>query len=66
MQREFREDEKMTIYNIQLNMYSLNIINYIISEAESMNLTIRTIKGVRAITFPLIQIKMGLLRDILF
>lgn len=36
----------MKVYKVQMDMFSLDIINYIIKKAEEMNLYIRQIKGV--------------------
>lgn len=43
--KEFLENEKLKTYTVQLDMYSLEIINFIIAEAEKSNLIIRNIKG---------------------
>lgn len=41
-------NEKIKVYKVPFNRYSLDIINYIISQAEEKKLNIRTInEGVR-------------------
>lgn len=42
---EFVENDKLRTYTVQLDMYSLDIINFIIAEVEKLNLIIRNIKG---------------------
>jgi len=43
--KEFNENDKLRTYTIQMDMYSLDIINFLIAEAEKCDLAIRNIKG---------------------
>jgi len=43
--KEFNENTKLKLFTVQLDSYSLDIINFIISESEAMGLKIRNIKG---------------------
>ncbi|RNA40467.1 inactive peptidyl-prolyl cis-trans isomerase FKBP6-like [Brachionus plicatilis] len=42
---EFKNNDKMKIYKVQMDMFSLDILNFIIKKAEELNLCIRQIKG---------------------
>lgn len=44
-------DKTATIYKVQMHMYSLDIINFIIAEATAKKLSIRDFKGVSCTLF---------------
>ena len=44
--REFAENPYMQIYKIQPDLYSKEIIDYVLNRARSMGLAVREIKGV--------------------
>ena len=43
---EFVAKENLFVYKVQLHIYSLDIMNFIISEAEARKLTVRDVNGV--------------------
>ena len=44
--REFIQDKNATVYNFQIDMFSLQTINFILDQAKINNLETREIKGV--------------------
>ncbi|CAF0907657.1 unnamed protein product [Brachionus calyciflorus] len=42
---EFKSNENLKVFKVQMHMFSLDILNFLIRKAEDMNLTIREIKG---------------------
>lgn len=42
---EFKNNAKMKSYKVQMDMYSLEVLNFVIRKAEEMKLSIRQIKG---------------------